>query len=189
MCEAVVGCGVTGGDGGSIEHIELHGSANATITPGEWQARITELTRRLVEAGQQPAEVLEDLREAFAGITFVDADAKSWRHDGSTWWCWEPSGWVWQAPPAELRLDRVEFAIEPEPGPDELGFWPSHWVPEPGLPAWTEPDPTLAATTTVEAGLEVEILEYRDDGWAHVRFANDWRAWVDGRLLSDHDPH
>lgn len=37
----------------------------------------------------------------------------------------------------------------------------------------------------IAAGLDVDVLEERPDGWARVRCSNGWEAWVDGRLLVD----
>ena len=36
---------------------------------------------------------------------------------------------------------------------------------------------------TADAGLRVDIVESRADGWAKVRFDNGWEGWVDGRRL------
>jgi hypothetical protein len=62
-------------------------------------------------------------------------------------------------------------------------FVPTHRVPAGGLWAWNEPDPTRSADATLDAGLEVRVLEQRADGWARVLCSNGWSAWTDGRRL------
>jgi class 3 adenylate cyclase len=62
--------------------------------------------------------------------------------------------------------------------------WAStHVVPAGGMWAWRDPDPASAPTATMDPGLEVRLLEQRDDGWAQVACSNGWLAWVDGRRL------
>ncbi|GAA0300062.1 hypothetical protein GCM10009540_19160 [Streptomyces turgidiscabies] len=67
------------------------------------------------------------------------------------------------------------------PGYQISGFRPTHVVPREGLAAWEEPDPARP-TVALDALLPVELVERRGD-WGHVRCANGWSAWVDGRLL------
>lgn len=64
---------------------------------------------------------------------------------------------------------------------DGLGWRATHVVGEHGADGWQEPDPALPATP-LDPNLEVEVLEERGD-WAHIRCANGWLAWVDGRRL------
>jgi len=66
--------------------------------------------------------------------------------------------------------------------PVEQGWWPTHRVPPTGLPAWTVPDAQLPPATVLDPWLDVQVLEWAH-GWAHVRCANTWECWVDGRLL------
>lgn len=66
-------------------------------------------------------------------------------------------------------------------------FAPSDLVPESGLPAWDEPDPARAPVARLDPQLPVQVTERRADGWTHIRCANDWTAWVDGRLLVPRD--
>src|SRR4051812_12900121 len=61
-------------------------------------------------------------------------------------------------------------------------FAPTHIVPAGGLPTWANPD-TPAPGAALDAGLEVEVTETRDD-WARVVCSNGWAAWVDGRRLN-----
>jgi hypothetical protein len=65
--------------------------------------------------------------------------------------------------------------------------WGTHHVPAEGAWAWTAPDPSAAPTTKLDPGLEVRVIEFRADGWAHVECTNSWRAWVDGRVLHPFD--
>ncbi|MFF7236609.1 hypothetical protein [Streptomyces collinus] len=61
------------------------------------------------------------------------------------------------------------------------GFRPTHVVPPDGMPAWEAPDPGRP-TVPLDALLPVELVERLGD-WGHIRCANGWAAWVDGRLL------
>ncbi len=85
------------------------------------------------------------------------------------------------------RADTTPAAPSAPPRPDApeaRPVWaPTHVVPAGGLPAWREPDPAQASAAIVDADLEVQLLEQRDDGWARVACSNGWTAWVDGRRL------
>src|SRR5205807_1898989 len=59
----------------------------------------------------------------------------------------------------------------------------THVVSSPGVRTWAEPNPALAPGTTLDAGLQVQVVEQRTNGWAHVVCSNGWSAWVDGRRL------
>jgi serine/threonine-protein kinase PknK len=63
-----------------------------------------------------------------------------------------------------------------------LSFVPTHAAPERGLPAWSTPDPTYPAVATLDPWLPVQVLRWWGE-WAHIRCANGWEAWVNGRLL------
>ncbi|MGW6021323.1 hypothetical protein [Streptomyces sp. NPDC055099] len=60
-------------------------------------------------------------------------------------------------------------------------FRPTHVVPQDGLPAWEAPD-VNRPTTPLDALLPVQLVDRLGD-WARIVCANDWSAWVDGRLL------
>ena len=64
-----------------------------------------------------------------------------------------------------------------------LGFLPTHRVPVDGLATYPEPDPAAPPGPRVEASLDVQVLEQREDGWAELLCSNGWKAWSDGRLL------
>ena len=66
--------------------------------------------------------------------------------------------------------------------PTAPAWAPTHEVPPEGLAARDAPDPAAAETSTLEAGLEVEVAEVRGE-WAHVRAENGWTTWVDNRRL------
>ncbi|MEU6576889.1 hypothetical protein [Streptomyces sp. NPDC046805] len=68
------------------------------------------------------------------------------------------------------------------------GFRPTHVVPQSGLPAWETPDPTRP-TVPLDPLLPVQLVDRRGE-WGHIRCANGWSAWVDGRCLVSvpHDP-
>ena len=61
------------------------------------------------------------------------------------------------------------------------GFRPTHVVPQEGMAAWESPDPSRP-TVPLDALLPVQLLDRLGD-WARIACANDWSAWVDGRLL------
>ena len=60
-------------------------------------------------------------------------------------------------------------------------FRPTHVVPPHGMPAWETPDPTRP-TVSLDPLLPVQLVERLGD-WGHIRCANGWAAWVDGRHL------
>ncbi|MEV2255113.1 hypothetical protein AB0I94_31810 [Streptomyces sp. NPDC050147] len=60
-------------------------------------------------------------------------------------------------------------------------FRPTHVVPQDGLSAWEAPD-VNRPTTPLDALLPVQLADRLGD-WARIVCANDWSAWVDGRLL------
>ncbi|MGW7272825.1 hypothetical protein ACWGH5_20125 [Streptomyces sp. NPDC054864] len=70
-------------------------------------------------------------------------------------------------------------------GRDEMttaaDFRPTHVVPRDGLPAWEAPD-VNRPTAPLDALLPVQLVDRLGD-WARIVCANDWSAWVDGRLL------
>jgi len=64
-----------------------------------------------------------------------------------------------------------------------MAFVADHRLPAGGLPAWDAPDPARQPVATIAAGLQVQLLEQRPDGWAQVLCDNGWAGWVDGRRL------
>lgn len=56
------------------------------------------------------------------------------------------------------------------------------------MATWPLPDPAAAAGPSLVAKSQVQLLELKADGWAHVRCDNGWEAWVDGRLLTPFVP-
>ncbi|MEV6755377.1 hypothetical protein [Streptomyces sp. NPDC051214] len=60
-------------------------------------------------------------------------------------------------------------------------FRPTHVVPQDGLSAWEAPD-VNRPTAPLDALLPVQLVDRLGD-WARIVCANDWSAWVDGRLL------
>ncbi|MGH9246693.1 MAG: cyclic nucleotide-binding domain-containing protein [Acidimicrobiales bacterium] len=62
------------------------------------------------------------------------------------------------------------------------GWRATHVVPATGLLAWARPDPDAEPSATLEAGVEVEVVD--DAGvWRRVVASNGWQGWVDGRTL------
>lgn len=66
--------------------------------------------------------------------------------------------------------------------PAAEGWFPTHVIPDGGLPAWETPDGSAEPASQVDAGLEVQLVEQRGD-WAQVSFSNGWTGWVDARRL------
>ena len=58
----------------------------------------------------------------------------------------------------------------------------THRAPREGMDAWATPDPTVGASSELEAKVEVQVVEVAGE-WAKVRGENGWEGWVDGRLL------
>jgi len=67
---------------------------------------------------------------------------------------------------------------------DLAAFTPTHVVPAAGMPAWSEPDPSLAPVATLAAGVELRVVA-ETGAWARVVAANGWEGWVDGRVLQE----
>ena len=61
-------------------------------------------------------------------------------------------------------------------------FNATHVAPDGGLRAWTAPDPTQQPVTTIQARVEMQVLELLGE-WAHIQCNNGWSAWVDARKL------
>ena len=61
-------------------------------------------------------------------------------------------------------------------------FVPTHVVPDAGLLAWVEPDPSLEPIATLAPGVELRVVG-ESGAWARVVAANGWEGWVDGRAL------
>ena len=162
------------------------------ITPVEWEARAKRVAEALAEDEFPPNQLPDTLRE----LTLRDESGWSWCFDGSRWWVWDGAAWSERVPTGILQL--LPFAMEtheevPAPatqspaGTPAWGYSPTHRVPAAGMAAWSRPDAALQPEHALAAGLDVMVTEQRPDGWAHVRFSNEWEAWVDGRLLvADH---
>lgn len=67
-------------------------------------------------------------------------------------------------------------------GAQDQPWAPTHVVPGGGMDAWSEPDPSQAPATTLQARVELRVDEMRG-AWAHVTGSNGWTGWVDGRRL------
>lgn len=61
-------------------------------------------------------------------------------------------------------------------------FVPTHTIPASGTRAWETPDGSGPAAARLDPGLEVQVVERKDD-WAKILCSNGWEAWVDGRKL------
>jgi hypothetical protein len=80
---------------------------------------------------------------------------------------------VAQTEGTQRNLDGFEASVQ---------WSPTHVVPDGGLPAWTQPDGSIAASTTLASGVELRLQELRGD-WASVAASNGWTGWVDARRL------
>jgi hypothetical protein len=89
-----------------------------------------------------------------------------------------------QAPAVEGSLISTQPTAAVQPvAPAAAGSWsPTHRAPEGGIGCWSAPDLSGPVVATLDPGLEVEVVERRDQ-WAHVLCSNGWSAWVDARLL------
>ena len=182
--------------------IELRPAEHVRIHPRQWEAQV-ESTRHELRK-DEVAEADQIVAEAFRDMRFLDELGMTWTHDGRTWLRWDAPSWVAATPPSSLRPMpfTMELVVAPEPVagfgwypnddpddiPDEDGdepevYIPTNRVPAGGLPAWILPDPVMPIAATLDPGLDVMTLEWRDDGWAQIRCSNDWVAWVDGELL------
>lgn len=64
-----------------------------------------------------------------------------------------------------------------------MAFRPTHVVPQGGMQAWSEPDPSHEPGVELAAGTEVAVVEQRGQ-WARVEAVNGWSGWLDsGRLV------
>ena len=63
-----------------------------------------------------------------------------------------------------------------------MTYLATHFVPGDGLWAWSAPDPAASPVNSLDAGLDIQLLE-RHGGWAHVQCSNGWTCWVDGNAL------
>lgn len=77
---------------------------------------------------------------------------------------------------ADERAPRAEAS----PGTD--GWAPTHVVPAGGIAAWLAPDPEAQPVGVLPAELDLAVEGWLG-AWAHIRVANGWQGWVDGRLL------
>ena len=174
------------------------------ITPVEWETRAKRVAEALAEDEFPPDQLPDTLRE----LTLRDEAGWTWCFDGSQWWVWDGAAWSERVPTGILQL--LPFTMETHeevPAPEETRaaaatrlrrrrapavasggrYAPTHRVPAAGMAAWSRPDGALQPEHALAAGLDVMVTEQRPDGWAHVRFSNEWEAWVDGRLLvADH---
>lgn len=81
----------------------------------------------------------------------------------------------------------VPGAIPPAPGTApaaEPGWRATHVAPPGGLEAWSAPDPLSPQAGTLQAGVEVRLVE-RAGGWAKVVASNGWTGWVDAGRLAE----
>ena len=62
-------------------------------------------------------------------------------------------------------------------------FAATHQIPRAGLDARARPDASDPVVTRVQGGLPVQVLT-ENNGWAEVRFENQWEIWIDGRQLA-----
>lgn len=163
-----------------VQLIPRHGPG---ISPEDWAARAARIGTALAE-DEFPADQLpETLRE----LTLRDEAGWSWCYDGATWWVWDGAEWVQRLPSGTLQLQpfTMETLVEPAvpSRPEPRPYAPTHRVPDAGMAAWSQPDPSLHPEHSLAAGLDLMVVEQRADGWARVVFSNEWEAWVDGRLL------
>ena len=125
--------------------------------------------RDQVDAGQIPPAHLDQILSSLvfeSGGRFWTIGANS-----GAWYASDGQSWV--------RATGQGANLAPPAAPR----WATHYVPPEGTSAWTAPDPNVAPTTALDPWLEVRVIEFRVDGWAHIECTNSWTAWVDGRVL------
>ena len=143
----------------------LHGAAGARLI-GELQAAQIEYAMVRSRVGDVADPEVEHERRRIRGIKFALASlAPRSSHRAP-------------ADPAPADLSPPVEAAPPDGG----GWSPTHIVPPGGMPAWFAPDPTHQPVVILPAQLEVAVQDWLG-AWAHVRAANGWQGWVDGRLL------
>jgi hypothetical protein len=157
--------------------LELVPKDGPGITPIDWEARAKRVADALAEDEFPPDQLPDTLRE----LTLRDGAGWTWCYDGSSWWVWDGAAWSQRVPTGVLQL--LPFKMETQVEAPAPNYAPTHRVPGAGMAAWSRPDPALAPEHQLAGGLDVMVIEQRPDGWAQVRFSNDWEAWVDGRLL------
>lgn len=84
------------------------------------------------------------------------------------------------SPRVGVGLARTDGAADPASAASRWA--PSHRVTHGGAECRETPAPTAPVTATLDAGLEVRVVERRGE-WACILCSNAWSAWVDGRLL------
>jgi SH3-like domain-containing protein len=103
------------------------------------------------------------------------------------WSSWV-DGRVLEPLPSDPASTPVPSQVAGGPGSAQTGgvstsAWrPTHFVPDGGISAWTTPDPAAAPVTTIDPGVEVQLIE-RSGDWARISCSNGWSAWVDGRAV------
>ena len=171
----------------NVERKELRVAEHVRLSPREWENRAAQV-RAALEVDEIPtAELVDVLRE----FTFTDELGASWYYDGQRWSTWLDGAWRDATPSGALRMNPFSLEtviVPPEPEVPAPVYLATHAVPMPGLPAWVEPDPGQQPAHTLDAGLDVMLLDIREDGWAKIECSNGWRAWVDGRLLERLQP-
>jgi hypothetical protein len=173
-------------DDGTVETAEFRVAEGVRFTPLQWEARAAE-TRAALAEDEIPAADLYDVIRTFM---FAGPDGRTWCYTGEQWLTWSGSQWTAGQPPDTLSMRpfKMEFVTVQADAPviesrDDTGYRPTHVVPISGLDARPTPDAVLPPSSRLDAGLDVEVEDWRDDGWAHVVCSNGWDTWVDGRLL------
>lgn len=189
--------------------VEVRTADSVRLEPAEWEARAASMYRAIAEEPDVPREaVAETLRE----LRLRDEAGATWFYDGMTWHAWDGADWRPGRPTGPLRLEPFTMQLVPPtderlpPGVPPLDehidepvhapvsnhadvrqprapYRPTHQVPPGGLPAWETPDPAATPVATLDAGLDVMVVEQAGYGWARVVCSNGWSAWVDGRQL------
>jgi hypothetical protein len=191
--------------------LEVAPAASLRLTAADWEARVARLRAQAAEDEIDPGEV----NEAVASFRFRDEDGRLWAHDGDRWTVVDagtagtpvtdrptgglaPQPYILELvpeagdPPAEVATVIAEAGDAEETAPDTAAvlppYRPTHLVPVSGLPTWPAPDPSLPSDNHLDPGLDVMVLEWRPDGWAHILCSNTWTTWIDGRLLDPLEP-
>ena len=170
-------------------------AASTRVDVAAWEALSAEVLAEITADGIDLGLFADTMRE----MHFRDRGGAAWAYDGRRWWRWDGAMWIEGRPMGELQPQAFTMELLAAPEPDEEpdadvdadvdgeevgeAYIATNLVPPEGLPAWLAPDPSFPPAAHLAAGLDVMAVTWREDGWAQIRCANDWTAWVDGRRL------
>lgn len=114
---------------------------------------------------------------------FVREEAQGWFRisDGARLEGWAPADQIRHQEQAASPAPR-QNPPQPQPWPEPRSTPLTRVVPPEGMQAWAAPDPQGGVVANLAAGTPLAVID-ESGAWAHVRAANGWEGWVDGRRL------